>query len=147
MQREVYLTDGFIVMPCSDCDVPGYLVLIAREEKVTLADLPFATQAELGGILARLESALRTICGAEHVYVLRFSEGLSVVHFHVFPRTQKLAQQWLADAEGCDEMNGPHLFAWARSRYRVEQPQHLSVETLHIADRIRKFLVMGDGSS
>ena len=147
MQKELYQSNGFNVFPCFDCDLPGYLVLVARGEKATLAELSSETQSELGKMLARLDGALRTICGAEHVYVLRFSESISAVHFHIFPRTQKLAEQWLADLGRCDEIDGPELFVWARNLYRIDQHQHLSAETLRMAERIKRFLGNDDGET
>jgi diadenosine tetraphosphate (Ap4A) HIT family hydrolase len=135
---------SFTVSPCIDCDVPGYLVLVARDEQAALSRLSDETLAQLGPTLGRLEAAVQKVADAEHVYILRFSEGLSSVHFHIFPRTRKLAEQWLASAKPPDKnLNGPHIFAWARIRYHVDKPEQLSARTLEVATLIRDALSAG----
>jgi diadenosine tetraphosphate (Ap4A) HIT family hydrolase len=137
----VLQTDTFTVSPCLDCDLPGYLVLVANENQTAVSRLSARAQAELGPTIGQLESAIKQVTGAEHIYVLRFSEGLASVHFHFFPRTTQLAEQWLSSATPRDrDLNGPHIFAWARIRYHVDTPEHLSPNTLEIAESIREAL-------
>lgn len=141
MLTVVFESESFVVSPCRDCDVPGYLVLIARQEVETLSTLTSSTQELLGPTLARIELAIRQVTGAAHVYVLRFSEGLSAVHFHLFPRTDRVGSQWLAAAKPSDgELNGPYIFAWARIKFHVDDPAKLSSETLNSALQIKNAL-------
>lgn len=131
----------FAASPCTDCDVPGYLVLVANENKANLAELSRETLDALGRTLGDLEAAIKRVTGAEHVYVLRFSEGLASVHFHLFPRTAELGMAWLSAAMPPDRnLNGPYLFGWARIRYHVDSPVHLSARTLSAAHQIRDVL-------
>jgi diadenosine tetraphosphate (Ap4A) HIT family hydrolase len=137
----VLQTDTFTASPCLDCDLPGYLVLVANEDQNAVSSLSPHAQAELGPTMGRLESAIKQVTRAEHIYVLRFSEGLSSVHFHFFPRTSQLAEQWLSSATPPErDLNGPHIFAWARIRYHVDAPEHLSANTLETAKSIREVL-------
>jgi diadenosine tetraphosphate (Ap4A) HIT family hydrolase len=141
MLPTILSTANFIASPCMDCDLPGYLVLVSHESKNALSQLSTAALAELGPTIARLESAIVQVSGAEHVYVVRFSEGLAAIHFHLFPRTRQLATQWLASAKPPDgNLNGPYIFAWARIRYHVEDTGTLSPSTLKAAEQIRSLL-------
>jgi diadenosine tetraphosphate (Ap4A) HIT family hydrolase len=138
----VLKTDRFNVTPCIDCDVPGYLIIEPRESSSGLLGLELETQRELGTTLAKLETALIKVTGAERVYLLRFSEGLASIHFHVFPRSFEMAESWKAEQPQASTLgiNGPLLFAWARIRYHVDSPSRLSQTTLDIAARVRKEL-------
>jgi diadenosine tetraphosphate (Ap4A) HIT family hydrolase len=136
-------TPNFTVTPCVDCDVPGYLIVQPHQTSVTLHGLDASVRESLGQILSRLETAVLTNTGAEHVYILRFSEGLSSVHFHVFPRSREIAELWQAEhpiEAGRDGVNGPLLFAWARRKFHVQAPCQLSEITLATAVKLRSEL-------
>jgi diadenosine tetraphosphate (Ap4A) HIT family hydrolase len=135
----VYDDPFLTATPCIDCDVPGYLVLQPKEKHAVFAKLSVSTLQQLGPALARLEAAIQSVTGCDHVYILRFSEGLASVHFHLFPRTAALASDWKAEARPADgQLNGPSIFAWARTRYAVERPEMLSTQTLQTALAIRE---------
>src|SRR5271168_3429222 len=89
--------DDFIAAPCIDCDVPGYFVLQPRQSATVFEQLSIEARQKLGPAIARLEAVIRAATQAEHIYILRFSEGLASVHFHLFPRTAELASLWLAE--------------------------------------------------
>jgi hypothetical protein len=72
-------TPTFRVAPCLDCDIPGYLVVMPRITASLICELPDLAKHELGPLLGRLESAVLAATGAQHVYVLRFSEGLGTM--------------------------------------------------------------------
>ena len=134
-------TDSFTASPCIDCDIPGYVVLIANDKAGSLAELSGQTLGALGTTLARLEVAIKQVTSAEHVYILRFSESLASVHFHLFPRTVELGNNWLSSARPPDrDLNGPYLFGWARIRYHVDSPESLSAKTLKSANLIKSIL-------
>jgi diadenosine tetraphosphate (Ap4A) HIT family hydrolase len=134
----VLKTNWFYVTPCRDCDIKGYLILRPILDVSCIRDLPIAAQNELGVIMARLEHAIQTVTGAERVYIIRFSESTSIIHFHIFPRTKKLAQEWICSEKGqLDQtINGELLFAWARINKRVKNSSALSLSTLEIAEQI-----------
>jgi diadenosine tetraphosphate (Ap4A) HIT family hydrolase len=131
-------TPTFRVAPCLDCDVPGYIVVEPRITGNLISELPDLAKQELGPLLGRLETAVLETTGAEHVYVLRFSEGLGTVHFHIFPRTKELGSLWsqLSADHSKEGINGPLLFSWARIKYHVDHPDQLSSVTLATAREI-----------
>ena len=139
---KVLKTNLFVATPCEDCDIPGYLVLQPQESRGAFEGLPKIAQEQLGSVLGQLEAAVSHATAAQHVYILRFSEGLPSVHFHIFPRTDKLANLWIQEnpTMAHDGINGPLLFAWARIRYHVASPERLSRETLELAAQLRQTL-------
>ena len=89
-------------------------------------------------VTARLEYAIMAVTRAEHVYIGRFSEAAPSVHFHLFPRTQAIAAQFLRENPDAEHgVNGPLLFDWARRKYHVNQPEELSAATIAAAKEIR----------
>lgn len=89
--------------------------------------------------MARLETVLTDITGAERIYICRYSEGLSAVHFHLFPRTQALAAEWkiATGREESEALIGEALFGWARLNKRVPSEKLLSDTVLGTLELIR----------
>src|ERR1022692_1006139 len=108
--RPVVASDLFVAAQCIDCDIAGYLVLRTRQPFKHLKDTSYEFQAQLGVVLGKLERAIMTITGADHVYMARFSEALASVHFHLFPRTAALGQQFIYATNNSEHgVNGPLL--------------------------------------
>ena len=95
--------------------------------------------AELGDILGRLECALLSATGATRIYILRFSETHSSVHFHVFPRTDEMAARYIqAMRRSPGQIIGPELFEWARQEFYIADAGQMPRE---IGDMVRGFHV------
>jgi diadenosine tetraphosphate (Ap4A) HIT family hydrolase len=130
-------TINFQVAPCRDCDVPGYLILLPRTSASLISDMTTGQQSSIGAVLGILEKVAISATGAERVYIMRFSEALGDVHFHLFPRTKSLGDNFKADTHPTEEgINAPLLFAWARKKYFVSSPAFLSKATLNTAKLI-----------
>jgi len=133
----VFGSENLIAAPCIDTDVPGYLVLRAIAQHTHLYETAKSFQSELGVALSLLEFGISTVTGAPHVYIARFSEASASIHFHLFPRTEELAQSFLRENPGViDGVNGPLLFDWARRKYHLGDPGRLSATTISTAERI-----------
>jgi len=97
---------------------------------------------EFAPLVAALESQIIEKTQAEHVYLLRFSEGLGAVHFHVFPRTAALAAEWLRSHRDVPKgIVGEDLFSWARRTKKLASGHALSEHVIIIADEMRKTLL------
>jgi diadenosine tetraphosphate (Ap4A) HIT family hydrolase len=137
----VFRNAHFQAVPCRDCDVPGYLILLPLTPADRFNDLGAPALAVLGPTFAALEGALIDIIGCERVYFLRLSEGLNSVHFHVFPRTAELAVRFHMEMTPKDaDINGELLFYWARKMFKVDSPAALSPATLVTAKEIERRL-------
>jgi diadenosine tetraphosphate (Ap4A) HIT family hydrolase len=134
-------TSLFTAVPCRDCDVPGYVILIPKSSGSSLKDLSSDTQSQFGPALAKVEAAIKSVTGADRVYIMRFSEAMESVHFHLFPRTSEWANAFRKELPSDEPgINGPMLFAWARKKFYVPSPTRLSPHTLEVATKISAYL-------
>jgi diadenosine tetraphosphate (Ap4A) HIT family hydrolase len=66
--------------------LPGYLVLGARNNVDSLADLPDDALAELGVLLARIQKTLQSELKPKWLYISRFGHDPGFpIHFHYIP--------------------------------------------------------------
>ena len=129
MTEPVFASREFTCASCRDCDVPGYMILTPTPSSQSIAELTYRQRARLGGVLAKVEEAVAKATGAERVYVLRFSEGLETVHFHIFPRTAELEARYREATGLSGPRNGEEMFAWARHQYKVDALSDLTTRT------------------
>ncbi|MBB4863253.1 diadenosine tetraphosphate (Ap4A) HIT family hydrolase [Pseudomonas nitritireducens] len=82
--------------------LPGYLMLGSKQAVQSLADLPEAALAEMGGLMAKVQRILEDTLQPKWLYIGRFghSPGLPI-HFHFIP-----VYAWVEEA------------FWADQRYR-----------------------------
>jgi diadenosine tetraphosphate (Ap4A) HIT family hydrolase len=137
----VYQSAHFQAVPCRDCNVPGYLILLPRSPSSRFSELGGAALAALGPTIATLEDAVLNVTECERIYLLRLSEGTKSIHFHVFPRTSEMAVQFRKEMKFNEAgLNGELLFYWARQHFKVASPAELSTTTLAVAERLRRSL-------
>jgi diadenosine tetraphosphate (Ap4A) HIT family hydrolase len=116
-----------------NCAVPGYMIVQPKQLVPRIGQAPeFAT--ELGDILSRLEHALLSATGATRIYILRFSETHSSVHFHVFPRTDEMATRYIQAMRRLPgQIIGPELFEWARQEFYIADAGQMPREIADMA--------------
>lgn len=85
--------------------LPGYLMLGAKTQSPSLADMPEAALAELGGLLARTQRVMEAQLQPKWLYISRYGHmpGFAL-HFHFIP-----VYDWVEDA------------FWGDERYRALQ--------------------------
>jgi diadenosine tetraphosphate (Ap4A) HIT family hydrolase len=127
-----------------NCAVPGYMIVQPKQSVARIGQArEFA--AELGDILSRLERALLSATGATHIYILRFSETHSSVHFHVFPRTDEMAVRYIqAMRRSPSQIIGPELFEWARQEFYIADAGQMPREIGDMAERISRLMQSPD---
>jgi diadenosine tetraphosphate (Ap4A) HIT family hydrolase len=136
----VYETSATVATPCSDCDVPGYIIVRPRRSAATLNEAPEFC-AELGTVLSLLERTILEVTLASKLYIARFSEAWPSVHFHLFPRSDDIVHRYLLDTQqNPSPINGPHLLGWAREHFQVKDLDFLSEQTVTSAKAIREKL-------
>lgn len=100
-------TPHWIVNHASTATLPGYVVVGARSGDSLMALAPQAL-ADLGPLLARVQSAIETTLRPERVYVGRFGHSPGwPVHFHVVPVYAWLREALATDAR-YDHLRGHH---------------------------------------
>jgi diadenosine tetraphosphate (Ap4A) HIT family hydrolase len=118
-------------------EVPGfgYLEPLRHIPHITDLDGPEATS--LGEVLARTANALRTVTGAELVYMYVFGGGVPHLHLHLAPhRTGDALNTQLIRGEIEEE----HLPSGATRITSREFPPLPEAELRAVADRIRVLL-------
>lgn len=91
-------TPHWIVNHGQAATLPGYVFVAARQGN-SLAEVGEEALAELGPLLARVQSAVESELGPERVYIGRFGHSPGwPVHFHVIPVYAWLREALAADA-------------------------------------------------
>jgi diadenosine tetraphosphate (Ap4A) HIT family hydrolase len=128
----------FVVEQCRRCPVPGYLIVRAKTRGSNLDDLSAGAILALGPLLQCVVRSIQVVLRPVRVYVAQFGEEDGDLHFHVFPRTEALTREYLANfPEQSALIHGPMLLDWARERYRDVVP---SEETLRALEGLREDL-------
>lgn len=123
MQFELTTRGGFRIEHCFDCAVPGYVVLSPVQPAASLSDLPVEVLAQVGPVLSAVSRAIQSVVAPLRIYCGLFAEQRVEVHFHVFPRTAEVTEEFLrAYPEQRDAIRGPVLLDWARTYYRSSAP-------------------------
>ena len=105
-------TDHFTADQAGDYRVPGYVIVQTKGECTRMADLTPAEVADLTRCLARAESLVERVVRPERIYVLKFGEQNPRIHFHVFPRTTRIAEAYAAEVGDEPPYNGARLVDW-----------------------------------
>jgi diadenosine tetraphosphate (Ap4A) HIT family hydrolase len=111
--------EHFDVAHCFDCVVPGYLIVSPIVPALSLGALSQNAQEELGSVLAAVTQAIQTVIAPVKIYCAQFGEESPQIHFHVFPRTEKMTAEFIIEFPQQRELvHGPIVLDWARTRYR-----------------------------
>jgi diadenosine tetraphosphate (Ap4A) HIT family hydrolase len=114
----VLTNENFTVEVCSDCYIPGYLIVAPSQAVESLSQMNSAAIAALGPTLAIVTAAIEAVVQPQRVYCALFSEETRPVHFHLFPRTEWLIRKYFAAHPHETEISGPRLMDWARLTFR-----------------------------
>ena len=122
MDFSIFRLGHFKIEQCFDCTVPGYLIVSPMAPVPTLRDLPRKAQEELGPALATTTAVIQNTINPLKIYCAQFGEAEPELHFHVFPRTKDITDEFLRTyPEQRNLIHGPVLLEWARDRYRAPQ--------------------------
>jgi len=108
----VFETDHFTVSQAKAYRVPGYLIVESKANRTRVAGFTPGQAADLLKCLADAETLVQAIVKPERVYILKFGEAKPRVHFHVFPRTARLARAYLAHVPDRKPYSGARIVDW-----------------------------------
>ena len=116
----VFEDDYFLVSQCGKCDIPGYLIVECKSNATFFSELKNEAQKDFGFIIGKLEFLIKKFVKPENIYILKFSEESKSIHFHMFPRTAKITDEYLKECPKLTgSINGPEIFNWSREKYKV----------------------------
>jgi diadenosine tetraphosphate (Ap4A) HIT family hydrolase len=119
----VYTNDYFVIEPCHTCPVAGYLIISPIVSALSLSKLPREALDYLGVTLAVATRAIERVIRPERVYCALFAEETLSLHFHLFPRTHWLLEQYQT-SHSDHNVSGPQLFDWARRTFHSPSPEY-----------------------
>lgn len=99
--------------------IPGYTIVYLKGGATSMDQLNEAAQLSLIKTLANLQAAMRCTIKPERIYTLSIGELLPTLHFHLFPRTKDLLDDYRTKLSLPNDapINGVQLFDWARIEY------------------------------
>jgi diadenosine tetraphosphate (Ap4A) HIT family hydrolase len=109
---------------------------------MSFTETPAAVWQDLCLALSRACRLVESVLEPERLYVGRFGEGSGEIHFHVFPRTAWLLQQYRrATDQPTGPVSGPLILDWARETYRDAEPPGTDFDTTiqMLKKRTRRF--------
>ncbi len=108
--------DWWRIEGCVSCPLPGYLILTPKPEAISFTELPAESLAALGLGLSVATRLIEETLDPEVVYCARFGEEDRTLHFHLFPRTAWITDQYRRAfrLEEDAPIHGPVLLDWAR---------------------------------
>ena len=119
----IYENDHFKIEQCADCPIPGYLIVSPKVQVTSLSEMKPEALAALGNTLALATKVLETVVQPDQVYCAKFGEFNNLVHFHVFPRTKWIVEEYLKERPAVtDVISGPQLLDWARGKFKKDLP-------------------------
>lgn len=114
----VYSGKHYVIEHCRNCSIPGYLIVTPLSKARNLDDLNPEALMALGRVLAHAVSVVREVVQPLKVYCAQFGEEDGPMHFHIFPRTKEITEEYFRENPGKeDSINGPLLLGWSRERF------------------------------
>ena len=113
----VFETEHFTASQASAYRLPGYMIVECKLDVTRLDELAPDAAHELCTSLAEAERIVRELLSPERVYTLRFGEFVPRIHFHVVPRTARVAAAYAAETDDSAPYNGARLVDWLWSHH------------------------------
>ena len=138
----IYKDDAFTIEHTTSFNIPGYLILFFNKN-IPLDKQCLETLSRLGNVIALTTLSIKAVIKTNYVYCLSFGENLDIPHFHLFPRTDAIKQEYQFENINSsleNSISGPDLFAWIlktkKGRY-----QNLDAISRKISNKFKKQLL------
>ena len=134
MDFVLWSNSQLMIEQCYTCALPGYLIVSPITETDALYKLEASTLNDLGNVLAKATKAVQSIIMPRKIYCAQFGEEDGVIHFHIFPRTDMLTEEFLDENPQYKELiHGPVIFDWAREKYEAKPEEVWSIVKLSMS--------------
>lgn len=120
-EQNIFLeNDYFTVNLTTSHTIPGYCILLAKNNITSIVEMSEQQLLQFGQILKMAEQEILAQVQAEKIYRLSFCEVLATFHMHLFPRTKALLAEFRQACQLSEttDVNGALLFDWARAKYQ-----------------------------
>ncbi|MEK7340297.1 MAG: hypothetical protein WBD50_00880 [Candidatus Rhabdochlamydia sp.] len=132
----IYKDCFFTIEHTVSYDIPGYLILFFNQH-VPLIYQGVEALSKLGPLLALSTQSIQEVIKPQKVYCLLFGEKNENPHFHLFPRTKELKQEYesLFGIRPDGVVSGPDLFSWI-----TKSKQGVNAQAMAISRELQKAL-------
>ncbi len=113
----IFETENFTVSQIAGYRVPGYVIVESKAECTALADYNEEQTVDLAQCLANAEALVQEVVAPERIYVMKFGEQNPRIHFHVFPRTERIGNAYAAQVQDEKPYSGARLVDWVWSHH------------------------------
>jgi diadenosine tetraphosphate (Ap4A) HIT family hydrolase len=130
----------YVIEQCMDCPIPGYLIVTPVSQASRFEGLTKEEKTALGNILASAVAVVKRVVQPIRVYCAQFGENDGPLHFHIFPRTEEITEEYLKENLLEHAMiDGPILLGWSRRKYTdCEDPSHLDNVVHQIREALKR---------
>ena len=97
--------------------VAGFLFVLPKQPVHSLSEMSAPALELLGPTLSLASRAVEKLIRPINVYITKFGESDGSVHFHIFPRTIQLTDQYLSETDSSGSIDGPLFMSWANNRF------------------------------
>ncbi len=108
----IFETDHFIASQANSYRIPGYVIVLSKAKNTRMADFSQEQAADLTKCLAAAEALVQRIVKPERIYILKFGEENPLIHFHVFPRTERIANAYVTKVQDEPPYSGARIIDW-----------------------------------
>ena len=116
----LYKNQFFNVALALDALIPGYLIIRPNRKLEKFTELNIEEQLAFAGTVSICENIIEEIINPERIYLLNFAEIDRNLHFHIFPRSKELGEEFKLIHKQ-EQINGPFLFQWARQEFNEKK--------------------------
>lgn len=111
--------DYYRIEHAQPCTIPGYLIIFVKPTANHLGELAPAIQQAVCQAISSSLTIVKSIIQPERIYTLSFGEQTPQLHFHIFPRTRQMLNDYnQALQQHNDYADGATMFNWARKHYQ-----------------------------
>ncbi len=139
----IFETDHFTASQASGYRVPGYVIVQSKAQCMRMVDLSPDQAADLTKCLAKAEALIQQTVQPERIYILKFGEANPQVHFHVFPRTERIAAAYAAQVQDERPYSGARIVDWVWHNH--ESLRFTDEEIQNFVDETRRIIQQGGG--
>jgi diadenosine tetraphosphate (Ap4A) HIT family hydrolase len=105
----LFRTAHFTASQARSYRLPGYVIVESVADVDRIDALEPDARRDLVACLAEAERLVRAHTEPERVYTLRFGEMQPRIHFHVIPRTARVAAAYAAEVDDAPPWSGARL--------------------------------------
>jgi len=121
----IYESNNWLLKHRGDAKLPGYLILISKNDTDNLSSLSNSALAEIGLIQATATNVLENKLSAKLVYICRWGHQCgNPIHFHIVPLYDWVEEAYSKDPQwNSIEPDGPVFFTYiTRAFIEYENP-------------------------